>query len=99
MQNGKRWEIGTVGMRAAGGNAEILACRGDFGERDPGGLVRGASKIKRVAVTGISRKRRYGERRILWHTALSTGSGRKAGLVAPRRYHLQTISYSFIHTF
>ena len=92
VQNGERWEVSTVSMRAAHGNAEILACRGDFGERDPDGLVRGASKIKGVAVASISRRRRYGERRILWHTALSMGSGRMAGSVAPMRYRLQRIS-------
>lgn len=50
VQNGERWEVGTVSMRAARGNAELLACRGDFGERDPCGLVRGASKIKGITV-------------------------------------------------
>ena len=51
VQDGERWEIRTVSVRAARWDAEFLACRGDFGERDPGGLVRGMGKIQGVAVT------------------------------------------------
>ena len=91
VQDGERWEIGTVSMLAARGNAEFLACCSDLRKRNPGGLVRVTSKIKSVALATISHNRRYGERRIVWHTALSMGLERRAGQVALRRYHLRRI--------